>query len=103
MLFIVEILFFVMGIYALIAARLPAWFVGKGYIAEGSTVRVLGLIMAAPLPVGFCAGIVVGIIDPELISSIGFIEGLSIVAVSVIAVFTLRKIRKPETPPEIKS
>jgi hypothetical protein len=103
MLFIVEILFFIMGIYATITAKLPAWFVGKGYIAEGSTVRILGLAMAAPLPLAFCAGFVLALIDPDMVSIASVLEVLAIVVVSIASVFILRKIRKPETPPEIKS
>lgn len=102
MLFIVEILFFVMGLYAIVSAKLPSWFVGKGYIAEGNQVRVLGLIMAAPLPLAFCAGLVLGIVDPELITAATGIEVVAILVSALITVFTLRKIRKPETPPEIK-
>lgn len=102
MLFIVEILFFIMGIYAAITAKLPAWFVGKGYVAEGSQVRVLGVVMVAPLPTAFCAGLVLGIIDPELVYIATAFEIIAILVVAIIAVFALRKIRKPETPPEIK-
>jgi uncharacterized membrane protein len=100
MLFIVELLFFFMGLYALFTAKLPSWFVGKGYIAEGSSVRVLGIVMAAPLPVAFCAGFALGIIDPELVTYASVLEIVMIIAAAVIAVFTLRNIRKPEQPPQ---
>jgi hypothetical protein len=101
MLFIVEILFFIMGLYALFAAKLPSWFVGKGYYAEGSQVRVLGILMAAPLPVAFCAGLVLGMIDPDLIGIASVIEIVMILAAALIVVFTLRNIRKPEQPPQV--
>lgn len=100
MLFIVEILFFFMGLYAVIAAKLPSWFVGKGYIAEGNQVRVLGIVMAAPLPVAFCAGLTLGIIDPDLVGFASIVEILLILAAAVITMFTLRNIRKPEQPPQ---
>lgn len=98
MLFIVEVVFFVMGLYALFAAKLPSWFVGKGYFAEGSQVRVLGIIMAAPLPVAFCAGFTLGIIDPNLVGYASALEIVMILAAALIVVFTLRNIRKPELP-----
>lgn len=101
MLFIVEILFFIMGLYALFAAKLPSWFVGKGYIAEGSQVRVLGIIMAAPLPVAFCAGFTLGIINPDYVGIASAIEIVMILAAALIVVFSLRNIRKPELPPQV--
>jgi uncharacterized membrane protein len=100
MLFIVEILFFFMGLYALFTAKLPSWFVGKGFIAEGSPVRVLGVVMAAPLPLAFCAGLTLGLIDPELVTYASILEIILIVGAALIAVVTLRNIRKPEQPPQ---
>jgi len=100
MLFIVEILFFIMGLYALIAGKLPAWFVGKGYYAEGSPVRVLGVLMAAPLPIAFCAGLVLGIIDPELVTYASILEIVMILGAVIITLITLKNIRKPELPPQ---
>ena len=101
MLFIVEILFFIIGIYALIAAKLPAWFVGKGYIAEGNQVRLLSILMIAPLPVAFCAGFTLGIIDPDLIWVASAIEFVSIIAAAIIVAVTLRKIRVAEPSVQI--
>ena len=104
MLLIVEILFFIMGIYAIITAKLPSWFVGKGYIAEGSQVRVLGVAMASPLPLAFCAGFAFALIDPDLVTAASAIEILAVLVVAIASVFVLRKIRKPEnTSTEIKS
>lgn len=100
MLFVVEILFFFMGLYAIFAAKLPSWFVGKGYIAEGNPVRVLGLVMAAPLPVAFCAGFALAIIDPDIAGFATVLEIVLILAAVLITIFTLRNIRKPEQPPQ---
>ena len=95
MLFILELVFFGMGIYGLITAKLPSWFVGKGFFAEGSEVRLLSIPMIAPLPLAFCAGAVIGIIDPDLIWAGSAIEFVAVIAAAIIVVVTLRKIRKP--------
>lgn len=100
-LLIAEVIFLFAGIYAIVTAKLPSWFVGKGYYAEGPQVRVLGIVMAIPLPLAFCAGFVLGIIDPELVTYASILEVVSMLAVSLIAVFTLRSIRKPEPPPQV--
>lgn len=101
MLFIVEILFFIMGLYALFTAKLPSWFVGKGYYAEGSQVRLLGILMVAPLPVAFCAGLTLGLVNPDYISAASLIEIVLILTAAIIVVLTLRNIRKPEPPPQV--
>lgn len=100
MLFIVEILFFAMGIYAMIAAKLPSWFVGKGFVAVGNPVRLLGLVMAAPLPLAFCAGFTLGIIDPELVTMASVFEFVAIIAAVIITLIVLKRIRIPEGAPQ---
>jgi len=98
MLFAVEILLFIMGIYAAITAKLPSWFVGKGFFAEGSQVRLLGALMIAPLPVAFCAGFTLAIIDPDLTGFASIFEAFLIFAAALIVALTLKKIRKPVVP-----
>lgn len=95
MLLIVELLFLGAGIFAAIAGKLPEWFVGKGYYAEGATVRVLGGLMILPLPTAFCAGFVLAIIDTNLVYIASIIEIVMILAVAITVVIALRKIRKP--------
>lgn len=97
-LLIAEIILLVAGIYAIITAKLPSWFVGKGYYAEGPQVRVLGILLAIPLPLAFCSGLVLGIVDPELLTYASIIEIVSTLGVALIAVVMLRQIRKPEQP-----
>ena len=101
MLFILEIVFFFLGIYAAITGKLQSWFVGKGYYAEGSTVRMLGIVMAAPLPLAFCAGVVIGLIDPDYIWIGSAVEYIAIIGAAIIVVVTLRNIRKPEQPVQV--
>src|SRR5690349_7988797 len=101
MLFILEIVFFGMGIYGLITAKLPSWFVGKGYYAEGNEVRLLSGLMIVPLPLAFCAGVTLGMIDPDSIWIASAIEVVAIIAAAIIVAVTLRKIRKPLDVPQI--
>jgi predicted ABC-type sugar transport system permease subunit len=56
--------------------------------------------MAAPLPLAFCAGLTLGLIDPELVTYASILEIILIVGAALIAVVTLRNIRKPEQPPQ---
>jgi hypothetical protein len=101
MLFILEIVFFIMGIYGLITAKIPSWFVGKGFYAEGNESRLLSGLMIVPLPLAFCAGLTLGIIDPELVWVASAIEVVAIIAAAIIVAITLRKIRKPVDVPQI--
>jgi hypothetical protein len=100
-LLIAEIIFLIAGIYAVATAKLPSWFVGKGYIAEGSQVRVLGVLLCIPLPLALCSGFVLGMLDPDLVTYASMIEVVSTLIVALIAVFMLRQIRKPEQPPQV--
>jgi hypothetical protein len=95
MLLILELVFFGMGLYGLITAKLPSWFVGKGFFAEGNEVRLLSIPMIAPLPLALCAGLVLGIIDPDLIWVGSAIEFVAVIAAAIIVIVVLRKIRKP--------
>lgn len=98
MLFIVEILFFGMGVYGLITAKLPSWFVGKGYIAKGGAVRLLSLLMIFPLPTAFCAGFVLGLINSDYVWIASALEIFMILVAAIIVTVTLKNIRKPEQP-----
>jgi len=98
MLFAIEILLFGMGLYAAITAKLPSWFVGKGFIAEGNPVRLLGVLMITPLPVAFCAGFTLAIIDSELVKFAAILEGFLVFAAALIVALSLKNIRKPITP-----
>jgi hypothetical protein len=94
-LLIAEVMFLVMGIYAILKAELPSWFVGNGYIARGAQVRVLGVLLAIPLPLSFFSGIALALIDEELIWIGSSIELISMLIVSLVAVLSLRRIRVP--------
>jgi hypothetical protein len=98
---ILEIVFFGMGIYGLITAKIPSWFVGKGFYAEGNEARLLSGLMLVPLPLALCAGFTLGLIDPELIWAASAIEVVATIVTAIIVVIALRKIRKPVEVPQI--
>lgn len=53
----IEILFFIFGIWILISGKVPSILVGGNrYVIEGSGARWIGLILLLPLPVGFLTG-----------------------------------------------
>jgi hypothetical protein len=103
MILVIEIAFFIAGIYALITSRMPSWMVGRGYKAEGNQVRLLGIFMTVLLPGMFCGGLGIGFIsgmmdsDPAVPATI-FEIGSVIIAAIIVSV-VLRRIRQPNVPP----
>jgi hypothetical protein len=95
MLLIAELALFGAGVYLAITGKMASWIAGKGYMAEGGQVRLVGLILALPLPLAFCAGFAIGIIDPDLLGSITVVEFGLVIISAVIALVMIRKIRKP--------
>lgn len=95
MLLVIELVLFGAGLYLAITGKMASWIAGKGYAAEGGQVRLVGLILALPLPLAFCAGIAVGIIDSSLLGSMTVIEFSMVIISALVAIFMIRKIRKP--------
>jgi hypothetical protein len=95
MLLIVEIVLFVAGLYLAVSGKMASWIAGKGYAAEGGQVRLVGVILALPLPLAFCAGLVIGLINPDLVNSITVVEFALVIGSAIIAIIMIRKIRKP--------
>lgn len=95
MLLVIELVLFGAGLYLAITGRMASWIAGKGYSAEGGQVRLVGLILALPLPLAFCAGIAVGIIDPSLLGSVSIVEFGMVIISAIVAILMIRKIRKP--------
>ncbi len=93
--FIAELALFGAGVYLAVTGKMASWIAGKGYSAEGGQVRLVGLILALPLPLAFCAGFVIGIIDPSQIGSVTVVEFGLVIISAVIALIMIRKIRKP--------
>ena len=96
MLFIAEILLFGTGLYLAATGKAGAWIAGKGYTAEGGQVRLAGVLLALPLPLAFCAGIAIGLMAPDQLGIVSFIEIAMVLGSAVIAAIMLRGVRKPE-------
>jgi len=99
----IEIVFLIAGVYALFTAKLPSWIVGKGYKAEGTPIRLLGMFMAALLPGVFCAGMALGLVSavmefdptvPAVLLEIG-----SVIIAAIIVSVLIRRLRQPDAPP----
>jgi hypothetical protein len=94
MLFIAEILLFGTGVYLAATGKAGAWIAGKGYTAEGGQARLAGVILALPLPLAFCAGLVLGLFAPDQLGLATFIEIAMVLGSAIIATIMLRRIRK---------
>ena len=100
MILAIEILFLIAGVYAIITAKLPSWFVGKGFKAQGNKVRILGILMAAIMPMMLCFGIAIGFVgamanfNPSNIST-GF-EIVFVILMAIIVTIVVRRIREHE-------
>jgi len=99
MLLFAEIFLFAVGLFLAATGKAGAWVAGKGFAAEGGKVRLTGVILALPLPLAFCAGLVIGIIDSNLVGIVGFFEIAMVIGSAVIAIIMLRNARKPVDAP----
>lgn len=97
MLIILEVLFFIFGLYVITTAKLPAFLIGGGgYRIEGPNVRLLGLLLAIPLPGALVVGFIMGFLFGEqVIGYLTICEVTFVILVAVIAVIAVHKIRVP--------
>ena len=99
MLLILEVTFFLLGLYLLIMGKLPQRVFGilfgrKEYAASASKARLLGLILIAPISFSVCFGFILGFVfGQDGVVFAGFGEMFLIVAVAVIAIFMVRSMR----------
>jgi hypothetical protein len=100
---IVEILFFVAGIWLIFSGKVPEKLFkvlfGKGqYVMTSTKARLFGLVLASPFPVVFTVSLFLGIVSGE--DNFGysiFFETVYVIVIAVIAIVVARKIRQPET------
>jgi len=64
----IAILFFIIGLYSLISAKIPSWLVGDGYKAEGNKVRLIGALAAIILPGALLADFPISIVGVFVIN-----------------------------------
>lgn len=85
LLLILEIVMFGTGLYALFTGKLPQVISGKKYRVEGTAARIIGAICAAPLPLAFMVGLVLGIVAGEDLLFVGTIVEIVLVIGAAIA------------------
>jgi hypothetical protein len=104
MILAIEIVFLIAGLYALFTAKMPSWIIGKGYKAEGGSVRLLGALMAALLPgvtcMGFTAGFAGAFMNFDPTVWVTVLEIFIVIVVAVIVTISLRNIRVQDVPPQ---
>ena len=100
MLLIAEVLMFIGGLYVAISGKMPSWIAGRGYKAEGTNARLVGGMMALPLPLAFCAGVVIGLTAPDSVGYASVFEIVVVVLVLILSGIFIRNIRVPQVPPQ---
>jgi hypothetical protein len=110
-LLLVEIGYFIWGLYVLIAGRVR---LSRSLNLEGRRARVVGLIMVAPLPLAFLTGLLMGaliqagVLPTPVVRSYGTIIEILIVAGALAGILAYTRITRPkasvdaeemETPP----
>lgn len=99
MILILEIIFLIAGLWAIATGKLPAFLFGGGhYTAEGTAVRLLGILLILPLPLAFMAGIVLGLLFGEDAPGYAVVtEIVIVIGVAIAASIAFRFVRRPVT------
>ena len=98
--FIIEILMLIVGIWAIATGKLPSFlFGGAKYKLEGRGVRLLGLILALPLPAAFVAGFLLALLFGNQTTGYAvLLEVVIVLACGIAAVVVSRFVRQPAIP-----
>ncbi len=98
MLFIIEIVMLIAGIWAIATGKMPGVLFGGGqYKIEGSAVRLLGLLLLTPIPLVIAGGIFLTLLLDEQSAVLygTWLELVVVLAVGIAATIIVRFIRKP--------
>ncbi|HNT53349.1 MAG TPA: hypothetical protein PKG95_01475 [Anaerolineaceae bacterium] len=98
-----EIILAFVGLYILIAGRIPVWLIGKPKMSlTGGKARAIGLVFIAPTPVAIGLGMVAGVLFGDRLSRHYTLIELGLVVVAlVIGLVLIHKFRSPEEPPTL--
>lgn len=109
MLLILEVLFFIAGLWAIIFGKLPVglfkFLFGKGeYLLSSDKTRLFGLFLLSPLPISFFISFLLTLLLGEKGAGYAVIfEIIYIFIVVITALFVAKKIRNPETEKAVTS
>ena len=101
MLLVIELMFFVAGISALVSGKLPSGLLqllfGRGeYSVPTNRARLYGVVLASPLPVGFLISFLFKLVLGSSVSGIAIaFEYFYLIAIMITAILLARKIRRP--------
>ena len=101
MLLIIEILFLIAGLWALVSGKLPAGvfrvLFGNGqYELAPDRARLFGLLLASPLPVAFLVTLVLtGLMGGRASGPAAYFEGFYLIAIAIASIVIARRIRRP--------
>jgi hypothetical protein len=84
-LLIIEVVMFFSGLWALATGKLPAIVLGTKYSIEGMGARIVGGLLALPLPVAFMAGLILAIVLGEKASGLSTVIQLVTLVVALMA------------------
>jgi hypothetical protein len=104
MLLVIEFLFFIAGMWALVSGQLPSgllrFLFGRGeYPVPTNRARLYGAVMASPLPVGLIISFLFKpVLDSSVIGILIALEYIYLLAIMITAIFVASKIRRPLQP-----
>jgi len=104
---IVEILFFIAGVWLIFSGKVPKKLFkvlfGKGqYVITSTKARLFGLVLASPFPVVFAVTFFLSAVLGE--DSLGYpviFETIYVIVVAIIAIIVARKIKQPEMAQQV--
>lgn len=105
MLFIIEILFLILGVWLIISGEIPSKFFrilfGKGnYVLTPRQTRLFGLFLASPIPLTFGLSFVMFTISGQnQVGTAATFELIYVLVVIVVALVVARKIKQPTIQP----
>ncbi len=95
-LLIVEVLLFLSGLWAMVSGELPSIVLGKQYAITGAGARIVGGLLALPLPTAFMAGLILPVIlgSEQGLAVASMIELVMVIVSLIAARIISRRMRK---------
>ena len=92
-----EIILGIAGVWILITGKVPGWIVGKkGFEIEGVKARLIGVILALPIPFSTAGGIILFLLVGKNAGGYAILLELAVfITVLIIVLILIRKFRTP--------